>query len=275
MTKRIYILKVLNNNAILTQSSKQNTAILIGRGIGFGQSGNTYSQIDESKIEKSFFNYDETLKTQLIDMITTFDENIIEVSNQIIDIAEKKFGELNQHVYISLTDHISFAIDRLKNNHVIENPFYEQIRLILAEEYQVALQARDIIYDKFNITIPDHEVGFIAFHINAARENIKVNYVVKEMRTYKEIVLMVETYLGRKLDSTLASDLYLIIQKIVKKEQLPLSFLIKDMNHLSHFESTKLQKLYKKIINYIEDTNSIKLQIQQKSVLAEFIKNIK
>lgn len=274
MIKQIYIVKVLNNNAILTQSSKHNTAILVGRGIGFGQSGNTYGEIDESKIEKSFFNYDETLKTQLIDMITTFDEDIIEVSNQIIEIAEKKFGELSQHVYVSLTDHISFAIDRLKNNHVIENPFYEQIRLILSEEYQIALQARDIINDKFDIVIPDHEVGFIAFHINAARENIKVNYVVKEMRTYKEILIMIEDYINMKLDPILASDLYLIVQKIVKNEQLPLAFLIKDITNLSLFPNTKLQKLYKKIIKYIEETNSIKLKLQQKSVLAEFIKNI-
>ena len=275
MSNKIYFIqRVLNNNSILTLDKQQNTSILIGKGIGFSQKSNTYVEIDESKIEKSFYNYDETLKTQLIDMINNFDEDIIEVSNKIIALAEAKLSELNQHVYISLSDHISFALDRIKENKIIANPFFEQIQVLLVEEYQIALKARKIIYDKFKIVIPDEEVGFIAFHLNAARENIKVNYVVQEVRIYKELLRIFEEDFNIVLDSVKCSDLYLIIQTFVKKEKLPLQFLIEDINPNVYLYNTRKHSMLQKCIKYIEGNNNLILTNTQKFVLSAFIKNI-
>lgn len=270
--KLYYVKRVLNHNAIVTQDNQQNTSILLGKGIGYNRKSNTFVDIDQSTIEKIFFNYDETLKTQLIDMISNFDEDIIEVSNEIIALAEKKFGELNQHVYISLTDHISFALDRLKNNQVIANPFFSQIKVLLVEEYQVALKAREVIYNAFKISIPDEEVGFIAFHLNAARENIKVNYVVQEMRLYKELLFMLETEFNIILEPVKCADLYLIIQTFVKKERLPLQFLIDDIK--PHTFSSKKKKILEKSIQYIENENDLTLDNKQILVISAFIQNI-
>ena len=272
--KLYYIQRVLNNNSILTIDKQQNTSILIGKGIGFGQKSKTYVKINESKIEKSFFNYDETLKTQLINMINNFDEDIIEVSNEIIALAERKFGELNQHVYISLSDHISFALDRLKQKKIIANPFLEQIKYLLIEEYKIALKAREIIFNRFEITIPDEEVGFVAFHLNAARENIKVNFVVQEMRIYRELLLMFEHEFNIILDSVTCSDLYLIIQTIVKNEKLPLQFLIDDIKPDSYEHDSRKRNMLQKSIKYIEGKNNLILTTKQKLVLTAFIENI-
>lgn len=272
--RRYYIERVLNNNSILIKGPDNNTKILTGKGIGFGQKANTHTEIEDYLIEKSFFNYDETLKNQLIDLITNFDEDIIQVSHQIIDLAEKKFGELNTHVYISLTDHLSFAIGRLKNNQMITNPFQSSIQLLLFEEYEIGLQAREIIENKFNVLIPDEEVGFIAFHINAAREHMKVNYVVQEMRLYKEIIQMIESEFNINLKPNKCSDLYLIIQTYVKHESLPLQFLLENVKLNQYPTDSKKANLVKRIIDYIENNIDKALSNKQKLIFTAFIEYI-
>lgn len=272
--RRYYIERVLNNNSIIIKGSNNNTRILTGKGIGFGKKPNTYTEVEDYLIDKTFFNYDETLKNQLINLITNLDEDIIQVSNQIISLAERKFGELNTHVYVSLTDHLSFALDRLKNNQVISNPFQDSIQLLLFEEYEVGLKARDIIEEKFDILIPDEEVGFIAFHINAARSQIKVNYVVQEMRIYKTIIHMIESEFDIQLPANKCADLYLIIQSYVKQEKLPLQFLLDNLQLNQYSTDSKKYKLLNNIIKYIESQTSKALSHKQKLVLTSYIEYV-
>jgi transcriptional antiterminator len=274
-TKKVFIERVLNNNSILVKESNNNTTILIGKGLGFNKKNRTTSTIDTATIDKSFVNYDETTKNQLIEMINTFDEDIIEASNDIIELAEKKFGELNQHIYISLTDHICFALDRLRKNQVISNPFQEQIQSRLLQEYTIAKEARSIIEKKFNLIIPDDEIGFIAFHINAARENTKVTNVVKEIRVYKKIIQIIETEMNKKLAQNHRDDLYTFIESIIKKKHLPLGFLVSE-DDINQFNTTPLtDPLLKKIVNYLDSNTDIPLTPKNKLILNIFINHIK
>ncbi len=270
---KYHVERVLNNNSILVKESDNKTKILTGKGIGFGHRINTDVEIDDNLIEKVFFNYDETLKNQLIHIITSFDEDIIHISNQIIKLAEAKFGELNSHIYVSLTDHISFTLDRLKDNQIITNPFQSAIQMFLHEEYKIAEEAKKIIFDKCNIMIPDEEVGFIAFHINAARENIKVNYVVQEMRIYKTIIQMIEDEFRIQLSPDKCADLYLIIQAHVKNEPLPMQFLLENV-YLNYALDAKKSKLLNKIIHYIENNTTSSLSKNQKLILTAYLEYI-
>jgi transcriptional antiterminator len=271
---RFYIEKVLNNNSIVVKTSKKDSKILIGKGIGFHQKAHTYTMIDLESIEKSFFNYDETLKNQLINIISYIDEDIVEISNEIIALAEDNFGKLNQHIYVSLTDHISFAIDRLKNNQTITNPFQSSIQVLLKKEYEVAKKGKDIIQKKLDITIPEEEIGFIAFHINAARENIKVNFVVLEMRIYKELIKMIEECIKHEVKSELKADLYYIIQSIIKKESLPLQFLINPANLNKVNFNKDCKNLLDNIIHYIESNINDHLSKNQIYILKSYILHI-
>lgn len=268
---KYYIEKVLNNNSIVVKTSNKDSKIILGKGIGYKKKPYTYTIIDNNIIEKSFFNYDETLKNQLIDIISYIDENIVEVSNDIIALAENEFGKLNQHIYVSLTDHISFALDRLKTGQIITNPFQSSIKALLKKEYEIAKKAKDIIYNKLNIIIPEEEIGFIAFHINAARENIKVNFVVLEMRIYKEIIKMIEKCIKKEINSDLKADLYYIIQSIIKNQNIPLKFLIRNFNSNNQNLNSNCQKLISEMIQYIETNINSKLTDDQKNILLSFI----
>ena len=69
---------------------------------------------------------------------------------------------------LALLDHIPFAIKRMKENLVLDNPFETEIRQFYPKEWEIGLYAKKCIKRRFGIEIPDAEVGYIAMHIIAS-----------------------------------------------------------------------------------------------------------
>lgn len=194
------IQKVLNNNVILGRQQEQGEAILIGKGIGFGKKTGKEYIIDEHKIEKVFLQHIDHEKDDYMSMIRHMDYRIIAVSEEIIQMAKKTFQSLNAHIYVALTDHIGFTLERIKQGMVIHNPFLYEIKSLYKEEFQVGCQAKVLIKKRLDVTIPDDEVGFIALHIHSARQNKKVKDTVKHTRLIQKMVTIVEQDIGGNID---------------------------------------------------------------------------
>lgn len=204
MTDKNYrILKVLNNNIVLAYDfkSKMDT-ILIGKGIGFGKKQNKKVYIPPKDIKRSFVAYNEKMKKEYFRLIKQIDSNIIEASEKIIDIAEKTLGDLDSHIHILLSDHISFAIERVKNGLKIENPFIDEIKIIYPEEFDIAQQGIGLLKEKLQVDLGFGEIGFIAMHLHSARKNIKVKEAMRNARILNEIILIIEEGLNVSLDKT-------------------------------------------------------------------------
>ncbi len=193
--------KVLNNNVILAinYDTKQEL-ILIGKGIGFRKKEGKVVCLSEKDIEKSFIAYDEKTKKEYLQLLNQLDGKVMGVSEEIIAVAEKKLGTLNPHIHIALTDHIGFAIDRLKMGLQINNPFLYEIRALYPEEFQMGLIAADIIKDRLKINISESEVGFIAMHLHSARQNRKVTDTMKDTKLIKEIVDIIRRELNVSIE---------------------------------------------------------------------------
>lgn len=177
--------KVLNNNVILSIDPKtKKEVILMGAGLAFNRK--IGQEIDESKVEKKFIVDDKSVGNKLKKLINEIPNGIFEIAHVIIAYGSKKLDrELDQQIYISLSDHIAFAIKRYKNNVEIKNDFIEEIRRIHKEEYKVSLWAVEYINNKLDIRLPEDEAGFIALHlVNAsyketAKESVIATNIVK------------------------------------------------------------------------------------------------
>jgi len=161
--------KILNNNAIVVKDQGEEK-IVMGSGIAFQKKKN--DPVDPSRIEKIFVMKDESKHRKLEEILSTLPEEHIEVSEQIISRAEKELGVvINEHIHIALTDHLSFALDRLANGMVIQNTLLNEIKVLYPKEFQIGLFAKTLIRQKLGIEIPDDEVGYIALHIHTAKIN--------------------------------------------------------------------------------------------------------
>jgi len=197
------ILKVLNNNIILAYSfQRKEDMILMGKGIGFGKKENKKVYIPDENIQRSFVAYNEKIKKEYFRLVNQIDPSIIEICEKIIEISEKKLGDLNSHIHILLTDHIAFALERVKIGLKIENPFVDEIKILYPDEFEIALQGLEMIKKKLDVDLGFGETGFIAMHLHSAIKNVNVKETMKNTRILNEIINIIEEGLNIKLDKT-------------------------------------------------------------------------
>ena len=83
----------------------------MGRGIGFGKGPG--SEVNNAAIEKTFRLDNMDDKEQFKRLLASLPLEHIRLANDIISYARESLKiRLNQNVYLTLTDHISFVIDR-------------------------------------------------------------------------------------------------------------------------------------------------------------------
>lgn len=188
---------VMNNNVVLAKNLKtKNEVVLLGKGIGFGKKKDTEVYFSTDVIERSFINLSKSLKKDYYQLIQQMDVKIMGLCEEIILMAEKAIGELNANIHIVLTDHIGFAIERMKQSMEISNPFLHEIKILYAEEFKIALEAIARINEEVDVTLPEEEAAFIALHLHSARKNKEVKKTLKNTRVIKQIVTLLETELG-------------------------------------------------------------------------------
>lgn len=171
--------KILNNNVVVSiDPNTKKEVIIMGSGIAFKRK--VGQEIEEDKIEKIFVVDDKRMGNKLKKLINEIPDGIFELAHEIISYSSKKLNrKLDKQIYISLADHIAFAIKRYKNNIQIRNDLLDEIRRIHKEEFSVALWAVDYINKKLNINLPEDEAAFIALHlVNASYQETSKESVV-------------------------------------------------------------------------------------------------
>lgn len=271
------VLKVLNNNVILAFDIKRNQElIIVGKGIGFSRKKNDILQPSNDEIEKLFITYDKNMKNQYNQLINSLNEDVMAVSEEIIAMGEKSLGPLNPHIHISLTDHIGFSIERIKQGMDVNNPFLNEIKLLYPEEYRISLRASNIIKKMLNVTIPESEIGFIALHFHSTRQNKKVSETVRYTFLIKRLIEIVEEELNVKFDYTdlsyirLVTHFRFIIDRLEKNKtaENPILGKIKT-EYKDSFETAR------KVGRCIEDSLSLLVSDDELGYIAIHIQRIK
>lgn len=113
--------------------------------------------------------------------IQRIDYDIMEKLKSIIDIdfiklqkivvnAEKALAfEFSYEAFVSLVIHIAISIKRLNegNNIILSDKIMSELRN--KDEYHVAVQIADDIYQDFKVKLPEQEIGYILLHILGAK----------------------------------------------------------------------------------------------------------
>lgn len=180
------ITRIINNNVICAVNARRQEMILLGSGIGFQKKkGDT---VDKSKIEKEFFLKSKNVTGKLYSLLAQIPMEYIRVSDSIIQHATQSLGkELNENIYLTLTDHINFAISRYQQGLGFHNALLSEIKTFYAREFQVALKALDMINQEFDVHLPEDEAGFIALHIVNAElgsemeETMKITHLIQKV----------------------------------------------------------------------------------------------
>lgn len=202
------VIKVINNNTVVSMNQDKKEIIVMGCGIGF--KAKPGSRIDEHLIEKTF-EISKKNKNKFEQMIEQIPMKHVMVAGEIISYARSFLGkELSDNIYISLTDHISFAIERYEKGMEFHNALLWEIKRFYSQEYQIGLYAIRHIKKRLKAELPEDEAGFIALHIVNAELSTDMQATVNMTKMIQAILNIVKDYFHMELDeNTLNYDRFL------------------------------------------------------------------
>ncbi len=189
------IAKILNNNVVTVIDENNNESVVMGRGLGFKK--HSGDLLDETLIERVFVMKSGELTSRLQELLSEIPMEVITTADKIILLAKDRLpGKLQNSVYISLTDHCHFAIERHKQGVDIRNVLLWEIKRLYPKEFAVGLEALDIIEQRLAVRLPEDEAGFIALHLVNAQLDSEMPEVLQITKIMQEILNIVKYQLS-------------------------------------------------------------------------------
>lgn len=112
------IAKILNNNVVVVQDERGREQVVMGRGLAFQK--RVGEALDTARVEKVFALQSDELVRRLGELLSQIPLEVMTTCDRIIGLAAQRLGKLQESLYITLTDHCYFAIERQKNGLAIK-----------------------------------------------------------------------------------------------------------------------------------------------------------
>ena len=185
--------KVINNNFISSIDQNGNQVIIRGLGIGFQKKPGEWIKPD--KVEAIYRIDDKVTSNKLQELISQVPKEYIDTSTEIIDNIKSKLDKkLNDNIYITLTDHLSFAIERKKRKQEYSIVLLWDIHRFYQQEYELGKESLSIIKKNHGLELSNDEAGFIALHIVNAELDTNMSGMIKITTFMQEVIDIVKNY---------------------------------------------------------------------------------
>ena len=140
------VIKCINNNVVSCRDGKGHEMIAMGRGLGFALRPG--DEVDEEKVVH------------------------LKIGQPDVHLLQLVLEAVDGSVYLTLTDHICFAIDRMRSGTTFQNTLLAEVRTFYPREYTVGKYALELLAQELDVHFPDDEAANIALHlVNAEYEN--------------------------------------------------------------------------------------------------------
>lgn len=196
------IKKIFNNNAIVAKDSEKHEFVVMGCGIAFKK--NLGEKVDENLIEKTFILKQKDASEKFKLLLEDIPTEDVSMSYDIIEYAKNLLGvELNDYIYVTLTDHISNALKMFDEGYNARNPLIWEIKKFYSKEFQVGVKAIEFIEDETGKRLPEDEAANIALHlINSQINNSSsgVEDIAKQTKMVQDILNIVKYTYNITLD---------------------------------------------------------------------------
>ena len=273
----IIIEKVINNNIISAYEKSGAEVIVMGRGIGFKKKQGEVVPADQ--ISKIFRIKSRTLAEQFKELLANMPLERVRISDEIISHAKDHLKlKLNQSIYVTLTDHINFAIERVSQGIEPQNALLWEIKRFYPQEFQLGIYALELIHDRLGILLPEDEAGFIALHFVNAEYGTDIRDAVKFPDQMQAIVDIVERDLGILLDESslhyerFMTHIKFLIQRIYRKELL--SSEDKELSLLMQRKYPREYQCSVKVAEYIMQATGSRLSEEEIMYLSVHIRRV-
>jgi len=193
--------KIINHNIVVSQDESGNEIILMGRGIAYQKKKG--DGIAEGQVEKRFHLEKEIISDDFIALLREIPEDVINVTHEVIGYIKAHINrQINNRIYLTLLDHINYALKRYLQGIQFDNMLLLEIKHLYKEEIKVATEVLKMINQRLVINLPQDEVAFIALHIVNAQLELDISEVNKVTSLIHEILNIVRYHFKITLDES-------------------------------------------------------------------------
>lgn len=270
------IVKIINNNIVVSVNDEDKEVILLGKGIGFQNKPG--ADIDDGKIEKTFLLSPKTT-CRFQEIIQQIPTKHIMVASEIISYAKYALGkELSEFIYVALTDHINFAVERYEKGMEFQNALLWEIQRFYKHEYEIGKYAVEHINKRLKIQLSEAEAGFIALHIVNAELDVPMQETVNMTKLIQKMIQIVKLFFHIELDeSSLDYERFLTHLKFFSQRLFREQFHYDKNDDLGKIIRIQFPEEYKcvgKIKNYIYSEYGMEISEEEMTFLTVHIKRI-
>lgn len=164
--------KIFNNNAVMVKEDNGRDSVIIGCGLAFRKK--VGDEVDESLIEKTFILKEKDTLEKFKMILEHIPTEQISLCYDIVEYAKNMLNcELNDYIYVTLTDHISYTLKLFDEGIERPNILIWEIKKFYPKEYNIGLKALEFIESEIGKKINEEEAGNIALHLITAQINGK------------------------------------------------------------------------------------------------------
>ena len=193
--------KIINHNIVVSHDSSGDEVILMGRGIAFNKKKDDI--LDEGLIEKRFHLEKAAMSDHFIELLREVPEDVIKVCHEVIEYIKANIGKkIDDRIYLTLLDHINYAVVRYLQGIQFNNMLLVEIKHLYQEEIKVAKEAVLMINQKLMVQLPLDEAAFIALHIVNAQLELDIKEVSQVTALINEVLNIVRYQLKITLDES-------------------------------------------------------------------------
>ena len=270
--------KVINNNLVRAFDNSNKEVLVMGCGLGFKKKIGDI--IDKDIVEKIYSLDDKNYSNKLIELLSDIPLEVIQTTNEIVAYARYSLGKkLNDNIYILLTDHINFAMERAEKGLQYKNALLWEIKRFYNHEFLIGKEALQIIKKKLNVDLSEDEAANIALHIvNAQLNSSNMDDTMNMTNMIQNILNIVKFHYKIELDEyslhyeRFITHLKFFSQRIFRGKEIE-----DEDTSLSEIMKEKFKEAYKcaeKIKKYIKSEFDSNLTDEEMMYLAVHINRV-
>lgn len=230
--------KIINNNIVSSFDEKGNEIVVMGRGLGFNVKPG--QDIDQNKIEK-IFRMENSKETERLEaVLADIPIEHIQLCNEIIAYAVTVIrNKLSKNIYITLTDHINYAISRFQEGINFSNALKWEVKKFYSQEFEVGKKAIELIKEKVGIELSEDEAASIAMHFVNAELGMEIPNTIDATKLIQNVMKIVTNYFQREFDeNSLNYERFIVHMKFFSQRVIT--------NHTNQVDDEELFEMIKK-----------------------------
>ena len=270
------IKKIFNNNVVLSEINNKEVVVM-GKGIAFGKRNGNF--LEKEKIEKVFQLQNSNNTERFKELLKDVPMSLVSLSSDIIEYAKNILDtDFKEYMYITLTDHLNFAINRAKENISYVNALKWDIKKYYPKEYGVGMKALNLIKEELDVDFTEDEAVNIALHFINASDKIQLNETIQVIKMTEDILNIIKYSYNQSLDEeTLSYERFMthlkfFFQRLMKNVQV-----VGEDDFIFNEVKNKYSKAYectKRVEKYLLENFKRELTKEEKAYLTIHIQRI-